>query len=223
MNKAKLGFDASVYESSLAALAQVIEATIIGTVNTCEVVRVVSVDKEKGTLTAIPEVKNMGKDDIATEESPIYNLKYFGWQFGKCAIKAEPKEDDIGFVVVSKRDISNIKSGVVGSRRKFNLADGIFIGGLVGFNESPTDYIEFNEKGITITSKKDIIVNAKKVEVNAENDVDVKAKKVNVMATQEINLGGSAVKLAKDGDVVMAGNTPIGNIKASDDTIVKTI
>ena len=116
----KLPFQPNVYNDSLSALAKIAEVTVLGMVNTCEVVKVLDVDNGKNELTVIPVVKNVDSSDNAIEESPIYKVKYFGWQFGKCAIKAEPKEGDVGFIVISKRDISNINGGVVGSKRKYS-------------------------------------------------------------------------------------------------------
>lgn len=224
LNKEKLKFDLSAYESSLVALAQAIEIGIINSVNTCEVVKVLSVNAENNTLTAIPLVKNLTTEDVACEESPIYNLKYFGWQYGKCAIQGTPKQDDVGFVVISKRDISNINSGVVGSKRKFSMADGIYIGGLVGFNATPTEYISLSDDGITIKSTKDVNVEAKNVNVKAETKATVKSETVDIIGTTAVNLGNiGGQPVARVGDSVVVNLSTGGGTITSGSAIVKSI
>ena len=210
--------------------------SLIKNVNTVEVVKVVSVNKDEnekydGTLNVIPIVKRVNAEGVAVEESVIYGVRYFGWQFGDCAIEALPKEDDIGFIVVSKRDITSIESGRVASNREYCLADGIYIGGIVGFNQTPKNYIKFTQEGVEITSEKDLTINAKKdVSVNAEKQVIVNAKKeINITSEQEvnvtapsINLGGSAGSgVARFGDTVTVGG--VNGTITSASSIVKAV
>ena len=103
----------------------------------------------------------------------------------------------------------------VGSNRKFSLGDGIYIGGLYGFNKEPEQFIEFTDDGITITSPKDVTINAINTTVNASGNANIFGATV--------NLGGEGgVAVAKDGDKVMSGSTVVGTISATS-TVVKTI
>ena len=217
--------------------------------NTMEIVKVVSVNKDEndnfnGTINVIPIVKRVDSEGVAVEESIIYEVKCFSWQYGDCKINAIPKENDIGLIVVSKRDITAIESGRVASNREFCLGDGVYFGGIEGFNQTPKNIIDFNQNGITITTEKDLTVNAKKeVVLNAEKDVNINADKdikinggknveitasdsVNVIAT-EVNLGGNSGNfVATVGGLVTTDGTPSGTTVgyiAQGSTIVKAV
>lgn len=204
------------------SLVYIIES-LIKNVNTAEVVKVVNVNDDN-TLDVIPIVKKVNAGGLAVEESVIYGVKYFGWQFGDCAIQAKPKENDIGIIVVSKRDITAINSGRVASNRSFCLADGIYIGGLVGFNQTPKNYIKFdNNGGIEITTEHDLTVNAKKkVVVNAKKEINViSEQEVNITAPA-VNIGGSAGSgVARLGDTVTVGG--VSGTITSASSIVKAV
>lgn len=214
MNSTQLRGDPASYENSTVALVAIIEDLINSEVNTCELVKVLKVDKNKNEVNVVPLAKNVDTENNAIEETPVYNIKYFGWQFGNSAIEGTPKENDVGIMVVSKRDISQAKSGVVGSKRKFNMADGIYIGGVVGFNQTPTEYIKFDEEGITIKSTKDVKVEAVNAEINASAVAKVNAP--------SIELGEGAVDgVARLGDTVLVAGVT-GTITSAS-AIVKAI
>lgn len=171
--------------------------SLINNINTVEVVKVVKVNDDN-TIDVIPVVKRLTAEGETIGESVVYGVKCFGWQYGVNAIKAKPAVNDIGFVVVSKRDISSIESGRVASNRKYCLADGIYIGGLVGFNQAPTEIISFDDNGISIKSTKDIKVEG----VNIEAKASVNAK----IDAPVIELGAGAVNgVARYGDTVDVG------------------
>lgn len=202
----------AVFDDESLALQYVINTIINNKVNTVEVVRVVSVDEANNELTVIPIVKNVDAKGDAIEESNIYGLRYIRWQYGTNAIMAVPKTGDIGLILVSKRDISKINSGIVDSRRKFNLADSIYIGGLCGFNSTPTQYIKFTDEGIEITSPTKISLNAQSIEatveeatITASTNATITGGTVTVEA-EAVNLGGEGgVGVARIGDAVAGG------------------
>lgn len=231
-----LDADPAVFEDESLALQYIINTIINQKVNTCEVVRVVSVDSSEKEVSVIPIVKNVDANGEAIEESEIYGIKYIMWQYGKNALVAEPSIGDIGIIITSKRDISKIDAGIVDSRRKFNLADSIYIGGLCGFNQAPTQFIKFDENGIEITSPTALTVNAPIMTVNAETSATVMTSEATVTATGGVAISGSNVSItgstvsigsgsgekavALDGDKVYSGTTEIGIIKATS-TVVK--
>lgn len=196
MNSNKVNSTPEDYLDDYAAFNFIVNS-LIDNVNTVEVVKVVKVNNDN-TIDVIPIVKRLTSEGETIGESVVYGVKCFGWQYGVNAIKAKPVVDDIGFVVVSKRDISSIESGRVASNRKYCLADGIYVGGLVGFNQEPTEIITFDDNGISIKSTKDIKVEG----VNIEAKASVNAK----IDAPVIELGAGAVNgVARYGDTVEVG------------------
>lgn len=239
----RMDINPAAFEDDSIALKYVIETIINNKVNTTEVVRVVSVDDAKNELTVIPVVKNVDAKGNAIEETNFYRIKYVRWQYGINSIMAKPSAGDVGLILVSKRDISKINSGIVDSRRKFNLADSIYIGGLCGFNQTPTQYIKFDENGIEITSPTKISVNAPTVETTATTvNATMANATISVSGTATITGGtvavnggsvsvsGGSVSLGSgeneknvclDGDPVFNGNNQqIGTVRATS-TVVK--
>lgn len=81
------------------------------------------------------------------EHATVFNLPYFRLSGGHKAIIMDPKEGDVGFVVVADRDTSGVKKSKKvsppGSKRRFNLADGIYISACLG--DAPTCYMQFTD------------------------------------------------------------------------------
>jgi|WetSurMetagenome_2_1015567.scaffolds.fasta_scaffold02788_5 hypothetical protein len=74
----------------------------------------------------------------ATPQGIVYGVPYFRIQGASWAIICDPAVGDIGFIACSDRDISSLKSALAdgkspmvnpGSNRKYNVSDGIYIGG----------------------------------------------------------------------------------------------
>lgn len=201
MNEKKVNASASCFVDDYNALIFMIES-VVNKINTVELVRVEKVNDDN-TIDVIPIIRGANTNGEAIEQSTIYGIRYLRWQYGKNALKAVPEAGDIGLIVISKKDISNAENGLVGSYRRFCPADGIYIGGIMGLNADPEQFIEFGSSGITITSPANLTVNAQTATINAT----------------EINLGGSGgKKIALDGDPVKSGNTVVGNIQASSAT-----
>ena len=222
MTGLKTGIDPSCMVDDFNMLMYLVNTSLRG-INTIDVVRVESVNIENKTITVLPVVQRANANGNPIPEGPIYGIKYIQWQYGSNMIKAVPEVGDIGIIVVCKKDISSIESGLVGSYREFSISDGIYIGGLFGFNKEPTQFIEFTENGIIITTPKTLTVNATENVVINGVDVEVNASgKANVVAS-EVNLGAEGgVAIARQGDSVVAGSTVIGTIQASS-TVVKSI
>lgn len=201
MNEKKVNANASCFVDDYNALIFIIES-VVNKINTVELVKVQKIN-EDNTIDVIPIIKGANTNGEAVEQSTIYGIRYLMWQYGKNALKAIPKVGDIGLIVICKKDISNAESGLVGSYRKFCPADGIYIGGILGLNAEPEQFIEFGNAGITITSPSSLTINAQSATINAT----------------DINLGGvGGKKIALDGDSVVAGTTIIGTIQASSAT-----
>lgn len=92
----------------------------------------------------------------------LYGLPYLRWQGGANAVILDPAVDDIGLVCFADRDVSavikNLKQSPPGSIRRFNLADGFYVGATL--NAEPTQYVQFNDQGITVLSPTFVTVKA---------------------------------------------------------------
>lgn len=206
--------------------------SVVNNVNTAELVKVIAVDEAKKEIDVIPIVAKPDSEGQRIEPAPIYGIKYIEWQYGTNAIIATPVVNDIGLLVVCTKDISSIDSGLVGSYRRYNLADGIYFGGLCGFNATPTQFIKFDENGIEVTSPTALTVNAPIMTVNAETSATVMTGEATVTATgnvaisgSNVSITGSAVSIGSgsggkavvlDGDPVYNGQQQqIGTVKAT--------
>lgn len=109
-----------------------------------------------GTVNVQPLVSMTDGQGNATPHGTIFNIPIFRVQGGSNAIILDPAVDDIGWMAVCDRDISSVKatSGEVstpGSLRRFDMADGVYLGGL--FGETPTQYVRFSADGVDIVDK----------------------------------------------------------------------
>lgn len=201
--------------------------SVVNNVNTAELVKVIAVDEAKKEIDVIPIVAKPDSEGQRIEPAPIYGIKYIEWQYGTNAIIATPVINDIGLLVVCTKDISSIDSGLVGSYRRYNLADGIYFGGLCGFNATPTQFIKFDENGIEVTSPTALTINTPIATVNAQTSATIiagetatiTAGQTATISAQSVVLGssgGTMKPIALDGDVVLNGQQQvIGTIKSS--------
>ena len=203
----KLRSNPSDYLDSYNGLIYIINNVINNKINTAEIVRVIA-NNGDGTIDVMPVIRGVDAEENAIEETPVFGVKFFQWQYGVNAIMAQPAVGDVGLLIVCTKDTKNIQGGIVGDLGMFELESGIYLGGLFGFNIEPTQFINFTDTGIEITTDKDITVNGANVNVNATTAANVFAPVVSLGAS-----GGK--KVALDGDPVKSGNTVVGNIVAS--------
>lgn len=129
-------------------------------VRTTVLVKVVSVTNDGelspvGFVDAQPLVNMLDGAGQAQQHGILLNLVYFRLQGGTNAIIIDPKVGDIGYTVIADRDISAVKSSKAqanpGSFRRFDLADGIYCGGIL--NGVPEQYVQMNSEGVKIADK----------------------------------------------------------------------
>ena len=196
----KIGTTPSELVDRYNALIHIINSEI-KKINTADLVRVIAIND--GTIDVIPLLGTIRADGSMNEPSPIYNVRYFQWQFGLNKIKAVPVIGDIGLLVCCKQDISNVENGNVGSFRQFSMADGIYIGGIEGLNQNPTQSIEFSENNLTITGTGTINITAPTVNVNATSNA--------IVTSPSVELGGTGGQgIATIGKKVTVDGTPAG-------------
>ena len=145
-------------------LAQKTRAShLMSRIDTMKLVKVVKVTpgtgagdvKLAGTVDVQPLVNQIDGNGNSTPHGTVFGVPWTRLQGGKNCIVCDPEVGDLGYVVVSDRDISAVKStkkqGNPGSRRKYNLADGVYIGGIL--NLTPDQYMQMHEGGIRIVDK----------------------------------------------------------------------
>lgn len=227
MTDIKKEYNSADVLDDLNALMYIIKNQIENSVNTIDIVRVVKVN-DNNTLDVLPIIKDINASKEPIDESVIYGISFLRTQSGKNAIKIDPVVGDIGFILTCKKDISAIASGMVGSRMKYNPANSIYIGGLFGLNQEPTQFLEFGEDTVKVKGTGTITIDAPTVEVKATTakveatgTATVKGATVNVEATTALNLGGVAATagVARIGDAV---NLQTGKIVGGS-TLVKSL
>lgn len=114
------------------------------------------------TVDAQPMVNQVDSQGVATPHGIIYGLPYVRLQGGANAVVLDPAVDDIGVGIFCMRDISSVKSSLgvsnPGSQRRFDMADGIYFGGILG--QAPQNYVQFNGSEINIHSTTKVTMDA---------------------------------------------------------------
>jgi hypothetical protein len=110
-------------------------------------------------IDVIPMITQENASGDSVDHNVIYNVPVCRLQRGNSAVIMRPKVGDIGLVVFASQDISIFKKVKAfcksGTFRRHDWADAIYVMGLC--NSTPTQYIEFNDDNITITTPKLII------------------------------------------------------------------
>lgn len=185
---------------------------LINKINTSTVVKVIKCTNNGGLspvgfVDVEPMVNQVDGQGNPIPHGIIYGLPYTRIQGGANAIIIDPQVGDIGIAVFASRDISIIKANKAkstpGSLRKYSMADGMYIGGLL--NAAPQQYVQFEGAGITINSPQkitltapEIILNSENVEINASTSFTVNSPQSNfsgkITAAQDIETTGGDVK-----------------------------
>lgn len=133
---------------------------IASRISTATLVKVVKVTTT-GAVAAVgqvdvqPLVKMQDANGKVLKHGNVHSLPYFRLQGGAGkAIIMDPKVGDIGVAIFADRDISSVKANKAeaapGSFRRFDMADGMFLGCFLG--EAPTCYIRFTDDNKIIAS-----------------------------------------------------------------------
>jgi hypothetical protein len=126
-----------------AKLVQVLSCTVAGA------------DGPIGRVNVTPLVNQIDGFGNATPHGTIYSIPYFRYQGGVDAIILDPVAGDIGIIIVMDKDTSSaVRTGQQanpGSRRTFNLSDGMYIGAFLS-SAAPQQFLQFLP-GVGITMK----------------------------------------------------------------------
>lgn len=141
-----------------------------GRMATATLAKVVSVSnaggvEPVGTVTLQPLVNQTDGAGNSVAQAEVFRCPYFRLQGGGNAVILDPQEGDIGIAVFADRDISSVVATKAranpGSRRRFSLSDGLYIGGVL--NGTPTQYVQFTDAGITLKSPGVVTIDAPSV------------------------------------------------------------
>ncbi|MDR1396854.1 MAG: hypothetical protein LBJ14_03905, partial [Desulfarculales bacterium] len=174
------------------AVSFLVESMIRGTVNTAEVVTVMSVQaggagNPAGYVDVKPLVCQTDAYNNTLPPATLYHLPYSRVQGGKAALVIDPAPGDIGLAVFAKRDSSGVKQGSQepvppASFRVFDQADGFYLGGFL--NQKPEVWLEMDSAG----GKIDLSTKAGNVQIccRESGNIDISANSGNV----SLNSGG---------------------------------
>lgn len=164
-----------------------------------------------GFVDVIPLVNQVTGDNQSVPHGTLYRLPYVRLQGGTNAVILDPQANDIGLAAFCMRDISSVKADPAaavtnanagkggappGSGRKYDMADGLYIGGLL--NGTPEQYVQFNAEGVTVVSPTKVRLEAPTIELVG----NVNQSGGNVEAEGNIHTPGT---VTGDTDVI-AGN-----------------
>ena len=203
---------AGKYNQLLFVIKQVLNRTSVSAV--CQVIAVnVGSTGFAGSVDLQPLVNQVDGFGNAIPQGVLHNVPIFRLQSGVNGILCDPIVGDVGVALFSDRDISALKfeyaagniaqvlpTGVNPStRRRFDLADGLFFGGFL--NDNPTSYIQFLNTLIKLVTAT--------VEVDASTAVNITTPKLTLNA-QELDLLLTSL---------LTLNVPTANITATNSTI----
>ena len=141
---------------------------LLGQVRTIVPVKVIAVTgggtgSGPPTVDVRPLVKQMDGIGTATSHGNVLSLPVMRWKSGNGSIIVDPVVNDIGLALISDRDMSAVVASgaesAPGSFRRFDLADGIYLGGILG--SAPTQYIAFTSTGVKISDKNGNVIDMK--------------------------------------------------------------
>ena len=117
-----------------------------------------------GYVDARPLVAQLDAWGNALPMATLHHLPYFRLQAGRAGIVLDPVPGDIGLAVFAQSDCSTLRQGQKetaqpGSWRKFDQADGFYIGGFI--NTQIDTYVRLAQDGsITITAPGNVTIDA---------------------------------------------------------------
>ncbi|HDL6888388.1 TPA: phage baseplate protein [Yersinia enterocolitica] len=166
-------------------------------------------------------------DRTIIQGSQIYNIPVWRLQRGGSAIIMNPVAGDIGLIAVSDVDISvarsSRKESVPGSMRTHSQSDAIYFGGVL--NGQPTQFIEFADGAINITSPNPVNITCSKATVFAPNGVEMQTPLLhvsgNITADGNItdNAGTQAASLKELRDKYNTHDHDVVNVQGGSSTI----
>src|SRR5574337_655200 len=204
MADSTLGFDGQIPLpagiGALNAQAQLIRR-ILGDVHIATLVRVISCTNSGavsavGTVDVQPIVGQLDGAGNLVQHGPLHALPYLRIQGGSNAVIIDPQPGDIGIAIFADRDISQAKASQAmsapGSLRKFDMADGLYLGGVL--NGVPSQYVQFSASGLTLVSPTAITMQTPTIALNASGGVTVQSATFGVTASGAATISAASME-----------------------------
>lgn len=180
----------------------------------------------------LPLVADVRSSDATMiQGSQIHNIPVWRLQRGNSAIIMNPVVGDIGLIAVSDVDISVAraarKESVPGSNRKHSQSDAIYLGGLL--NGQPTQFIEFADGALNITSPNPVNITCSKATIVAPDGVEIIAPlahfsgdiKADGNITDNAETQGASLKSLRDNYDVH--RHPVSGVQAGSSTVTSNV
>lgn len=123
-----------------------------------------------GFVDVQPQVNQVDGAGNAVPHGIIYRCPYLRVQGGANAVILDPQVGDVGIMVFASSDISSVTANKgranPGSRRRFDMADGLYLGMAMG--GAPTQYVRFSSGGIEIHSPSTVTIVAPNVQITGD-------------------------------------------------------
>lgn len=180
---------------------------ILGGIATTTLVKVVAVNNAGevspvGLVDVQPMVNQVDGEMKATAHGIIHDVPYVRIQGGANAVIIDPEVGDIGWCGFCSTDISVVASTKAvanpGSRRRFDWADGLYLGGVL--NAAPTQYVRFTPDGIEVVSTTAVTLRAPTITL--DGDVTVTG---DLVVDGEATAGGVALSTHTHSGVTTGG------------------
>lgn len=157
-----------------------------------------------GEVDVQPLVHQQDGQGRTTPHGVITGVPYLRVQGGASAIIIDPQIGDIGYIIVSGRDISNViksrKASAPGSFRMHSMSDCVYVGGYL--NDAPTQYIIMTGDGVRIVSPYTVKIEAQSAEIACNLKVDG-----DVEVTGDVTAGNISLKTHTHGGVQKGGGS----------------
>jgi hypothetical protein len=185
------------YSSEIGRLQFVINNALAG-IRTAMPVKVIAVSNigglsPIGTVNVQPLVSAVDGTGNLWPHGIIHNVPYMRIQGGTNGIILDPAIGDIGIATVCDRDISTVKNtgkvSAPGSLRKTDMSDMVYLMTIIG--AAPTQYVQFNSAGITITSPTTVTINATNININGKLTVVGDVETTGTLKNNTKNVGST--------------------------------
>ena len=199
--------------SEFNALAFLIQS-MIGRIATATLVQVQAVTNAGGVspvgfVDILPMVNQIDGAGVATQHLTIFRCPYLRLQGGANAVILDPQVGDIGIALFADRDISSATANKApsnpGSARRFDMADGLYLGGVL--NGAPSQYVQFSSAGIKLHSPTAVILEAPDVQISAST-VEITAPVTTIDASVSLSITSAITTIT--GNLTVTGNVVAG-------------
>lgn len=213
---------ASDAASEVGLMEYIINAALSG-LRTAIPVQVISVSNNGGlspigTVNLQPLISAVDGSGNLWPHGVITNVPYMRIQGGANGIILDPQINDIGIATVCDRDLSTVQNVGVkinpttghnftsapGSTRKNDMSDMVYLMTIIG--AAPTQYVQFNSTGITITSPTTVTINATDIKINGKLTVTGDVATTGALTNNSKNVGSTHTH---SGVTTGSGNTGV--------------